>query len=140
MSEKINAEYVPDEKKVWIGLSQEYFTPEPELGLPPGIYFTAIEELQGAWVSVPGQTQDRWEEAEGGTEEWEEPTGEFIQGVAQYRTVSREIKRARRYVVKRYTLPGEKDKFGRPRKAGRVVNVFDESFAGPRKYPVGDNK
>jgi hypothetical protein len=85
------ADFAPNEKKVWRPESaQQVFLPEEmereltEEGkqkFPPGIYFLAIEELQGAWVG------DDWEEA-------------------GYDADGNEIPRSRRYVLKRFTDTG----------------------------------
>jgi len=88
---KTRADYAPNEKKVWRGESaQQVFLPEEmekevtedgKQKFPPGIYFLAIEELQGAWIDG----------------EWEE---------AGFDADGNEIPRSRRYVLKRFTETG----------------------------------
>lgn len=88
---KPRADYAPNEKKVWRPESaqQVFLTPEMEAErtedgkpkFPPGIYFLAIEELQGAWVDG----------------EWEE---------AGYDANGDEIPRSRRYALKYFTDTG----------------------------------
>lgn len=121
---RIDPDYVPDEKKVWRPVSQTPCAAPP--GKPAGLYFMGIEELQGAWI---GEGDDKyWEEAEGGSEEWDEPRTDeegnpvIIQGVVQMKTVHRDILRARRYVVKRFESNG------------KVKNAFDGAYSGPRKW------
>jgi hypothetical protein len=88
---KTKAEYAPNEKKVWRGeaATQVFLPPEMEAlktddgkdKFPVGVYFLAIEELQGAWID------GEWEEA--GFDEDGHP-----------------IPRSRRYVLKRFTSTG----------------------------------
>lgn len=85
------ADYAPNEKKVWRGESaqQVFLTEEMEDALtedgkpkfPDGIYFIAIEELQGAWIDG----------------EWEE---------AGFNAEGKPVPRSRRYVLKRFTETG----------------------------------
>lgn len=101
------ADYAPNEKKVWRPESaqQVFLPPEMEVlktedgkpRFPSGVYFIAIEELQGAWIG------DRWEEA-------------------GYDADGNEIPRSRRYVLKRFT------------DTGFAENAFSVGFAGPRQY------
>lgn len=119
-----NPEYAPDEKKVWRGVTMDPYYPKPEDNLPPGIYFHGIEELQGAWI---GEGEDKyWEEAEGGSIEFEIPTPEDLKrdypGIGDYVTKRMDILRARRYVIKRFEPNG------------KVKNAFDGTYSGPRKY------
>ena len=114
-----NPEQMPDEKKVWRGVSMEPYYPKDGDNLPPGIYFMAIEELQGAWIGDGPNSY--WEEAEGGTEEWDE-TYTDDEGVERARTVTREILRARRYVLKRFESNG------------KVRNAHDGAYSGVRRY------
>lgn len=119
---RIDPDYVPDEKKVWRPVS---LTPCPApQGKPSGNYFMGIEELQGAWV---GEGDDKyWEEAEGGTLEFEIPTPQEIKDlhpeVSDFTTKRVEIHRARRYVIKRFEANG------------KVKNAFDGAYSGPRKW------
>lgn len=102
------------------------YYPGPDSDLDPkGVYFQAIEELQGAWI---GEGREKyWEEAEGGTLEFEIPTPEELKreypGIGDYTTRKNEVLRARRYVLKQF-LPN-----------GKVKNVHDGAFSGPRQYP-----
>lgn len=109
MNDKIKkqADYAPNEKKVWRpeSAAQVFIPEEMEAELtddgkhkfPVGVYFIAIEELQGAWVDG----------------EWEE---------AGYDDDGKEIPRSRRYVLKRFT------------DTGFAENAFSAGFAGPRQY------
>lgn len=93
MNDKIKpkADYAPNEKKVWRPESAaQVFLPdamEAELNekgehkFPVGVYFIAIEELQGAWIDGV------WEEA-------------------GYDDDGNDIPRSRRYVLKRFTDTG----------------------------------
>jgi len=88
---KIKADYAPNEKKVWrpesaaqVILPPQMLTERTEDGrikFPDGVYFIAIEELQGAWIDG----------------DWEE---------AGYDEDGNEIPRSRRYVLKRFTDTG----------------------------------
>lgn len=81
---KTQADYAPNEKKVWRpeSASQVFLPDEMDSErFPPGVYFIAIEELQGAWID--GQ----WEEA-------------------GFDDDGHEIPRSRRYVLKRFTDTG----------------------------------
>lgn len=104
----------------------EPYFPDEKSPLPKdGVYFMAIEELQGAWI---GEGRDKyWEEAEGGSLEFEIPTPEDIRadypGVSEYTTKRIEIYRSRRYVLKQF-LPN-----------GKVKNYHDSAYSGPRQYP-----
>lgn len=114
---KVNPEYAPDEKKVWRGVT---ISPceKPSEDFPDGAYFMAIEELQGAWV---GNGDDKhWEEAEGGTEEWDESYVDD-DGETRIRTVTSERLRARRYVLKMFTSEGS------------VKNAYS-GYSGARRY------
>jgi len=85
------ADYAPNEKKVWRPESaQQVFLPsemeeekteDGKQKFPPGIYFIAIEELQGAWID------GAWEEA-------------------GFDADGNEIPRSRRYVLKWFTSTG----------------------------------
>lgn len=109
---KPKADYAPNEKKVW---RPEYAVPMPAPeNMKPGIYFLAIEELQGAWID------GEWEEADG-TEVWDEQYTDK-DGNLVTRTVTKEIPRSRRYVLKRFT------------ETGFAENAFSGSFSGPRQY------
>lgn len=123
-TKKINPEFAPDEKKVWRGVSAQPCTPPS--GYPEGIYFIAIEELQGAWID--DGVDKYWEEAEGGTEEWDEvmvdDNGEALlneSGQVRVKTVTRERMRARRYVLKMFNENG-------------FVKNAHSGYSGPRKY------
>lgn len=104
---KKQADYAPNEKKVWRPESaQQVFLPEEmeaektEDGkdkFPVGVYFLAIEELQGAWIDGV------WEEA-------------------GFDADGNEIPRSRRYVLKRFT------------ETGFAENAFSAGFSGPRQY------
>lgn len=92
--------------------------PAPK-GMAPGDYYMGIEELQGAWI---GEGADKyWEEAEGGTETWDEEYTDD-QGNIRIKTYTRETQRARRCVIKRFESNG------------RVKNAFDGAYSGPRKW------
>jgi hypothetical protein len=78
---KAQADTAPNEKKVWRPESASQVFPPENLNLPEGIYFIAIEELQGAWIDG----------------EWEE---------AGFDDDGNEIPRSRRYVLKRFTNTG----------------------------------
>ena len=114
---KVNPEYAPDEKKVWRAVSA-IPCEKPLASWPDGAYFIGIEELQGAWI---GNGSDKeWEEAEGGSEEWDE---EFLddEGRTRVKTVRRDKLRARRYVLKMFSNDGS------------VKNAFG-GYSGPRRY------
>jgi len=88
MNDKIKkqADYAPNEKKVWRpeSAAQVFLPEEMEADsekFPPGVYFIAIEELQGAWIDGV------WEEA-------------------GFDADGNEIPRSRRYVLKRFTDTG----------------------------------
>lgn len=124
-NKRIDPDYVPDEKKVWRPV--ELHPCDKPSGKPDGLYFMGIEELQGAWI---GEGDDKyWEEAEGGTEQWDEimldDSGEPLRdmfGNVREKTITRDILRARRYVVKRFESNG------------KVKNAFDGAYSGPRKW------
>lgn len=124
-NQRYNPENLPDEKKVWRGVSMTPYYPGEKSSLDPkGVYFQAIEELQGAWI---GEGKDKyWEEAEGGTLEFEIPTPEDIKRdhpeASDFATKKVEILRSRRYVLKQF-LPN-----------GKVKNVHDGAYSGPRQY------
>lgn len=110
---KRQADYAPNEKKVW---RPEMIAPVPTpAGKPEGIYFIAIEELQGAWIDGD------WEEADS-SETWTE-THTDADGKEFTRTITKDIPRARRYVLKRFT------------ETGFAENAFSSGFSGPRRYP-----
>lgn len=114
MNDKVKpkADYAPNEKKVW---RPESVSPVPSpVGYPPGVYFIAIEELQGAWID------GEWEEADS-SETW---TEQYVdaEGNEVTRTITKDIPRSRRYVFKRFT------------ETGFAENVFSSSFGGPRQY------
>jgi hypothetical protein len=75
------ADYAPNEKKVWRPEAASQVFPPESLHLPDGIYFIAIEELQGAWID------GEWEEAGFDADDYPIP-------------------RSRRYVLKRFTSTG----------------------------------
>lgn len=131
---KTTADYAPNEKKVWRPESVVQITPDPALKMKPGIYFLAIEELQGAWVD------GEWEEADS-TETWTETatttttvTDTYTDSDGNVHTVTteavtetvsdfeKEIPRSRRYVLKEFT------------DTGFAKNAFSDGFSGPRKY------
>ena len=116
MNDKINtkADYAPNEKKVWRPESAVQVVPAPELNMKPGIYFLAIEELQGAWID------NEWEEADS-SETWTE-TYTDDEGHLVTRVVEKDIPRSRRYVLKRFT------------ETGFAENAYSAGFSGPRKY------
>jgi hypothetical protein len=82
---KPQADYAPNEKKVWRPeSSSQVFLPEEmdPIKFPrDAVYFIAIEELQGAWIDGV------WEEA-------------------GYDDDGNDIPRSRRYVLKRFTSTG----------------------------------
>lgn len=88
---KAKADYAPNEKKVWrpesaaqVFLPEEMENeklPDGKDKFPVGVYFIAIEELQGAWIDGV------WEEA-------------------GYDDEGNETPRSRRYVLKRFTDTG----------------------------------
>lgn len=109
------ADYAPNEKKVWRPESATQVILPEDSTLPGGfIYFIAIEELQGAWID------GEWEEADS-SETWEEEYTDK-EGNLVTRTVTKDIPRSRRYVLKRFTA------------TGFAENAFSGSFSGPRKY------
>ncbi len=111
---KTKADYAPNEKKVWRPESAVQVTPDPALNMKPGIYFLAIEELQGAWID------NEWEEADS-SETWTETyTNEA--GNLVTRVIEKDIPRSRRYVLKRFT------------ETGFAENAFSAGFSGPRQY------
>lgn len=121
---KPKADYARDEKKVWRPEEIE-FVPTP-VGKQEGVYFLAIEELQGAWID------NEWEEADG-DETWVETattTDSYTDRDGYVHTVVTEtvrdgiknIPRARRYVLKRFD------------ENGKAVNAFSSGYAGPRQY------
>lgn len=117
-----SADYAPNEKKIWRAESVAPVTPDPALGLKPGVYFLAIEELQGAWID------GKWEEAESSETWYETETDTYTDkegiehSIVTEREIRKETPRSRRYVFKEITEKG----FAR--------NVYTESYAGPRKY------
>lgn len=109
---KTKADYAPNEKKVW---RPEMIAPVPTpQGKPEGVYFIAIEELQGAWID------NEWEEADG-DETWTE-TYTDKDGNLVTRVIEKKIPRSRRYVLKRFT------------ETGFAENAFSAGFSGPRQY------
>lgn len=116
-----NKPYV-DEKKVWRPVvTSQCFPPdetdEDREKYPPGIYFIAIEELQGAYIDGV------WEEA-GSDDDKDEYQKRVIviDGVAENVLVKIEKPRARRYVLKRFT------------DSGFAENAFTSSYNGARRY------
>lgn len=84
-----------------------------------GPFFMGIEELQGAWV---GDGPDKyWEEAEGGSEEWDESFTDE-DGSVHVKTIRRDVLRARRYVIKRFEPNG------------KVKNAYGDSYGGSRRW------
>jgi hypothetical protein len=114
MNDKKTADYAPNEKKVWRPETATQVIPPKELGMKDGIYFIAIEELQGAWID------GEWEEADS-SETWVEEYTDR-DGNEVTRTITKDIPRSRRYVLKRFT------------ETGFAENAFSSGFAGPRKY------
>jgi hypothetical protein len=122
MNDKKTAEYAPNEKKVWRPETATQVLPPEELNMKPGIYFIAIEELQGAWID------GEWEEADS-SETWTETTTDtytdddgYDHEVVTVKEFTKDIPRSRRYVLKRFT------------ETGFAENAFSSGFAGPRKY------
>lgn len=111
---KTRADYAPNEKKVWRPESATQVIPPAELELPQGIYFIAIEELQGAWID------GEWEEADS-SETWKESYTDK-DGNLVTRVITKDIPRSRRYVLKRFT------------ETGFAENAFSSGFSGPRQY------
>lgn len=115
---KTPADYAPNEKKVWRPESATQVTlPEDmdPIKFPrDAVYFISIEELQGAWID------GEWEEADS-SETWVE-TYTDKDGHEVTRTITKDIPRSRRYVLKRFTS------------TGFAENAFSGSFSGPRKY------
>lgn len=119
---KNTADYAPNEKKVWRPEFAVPVDPDPALKMKPGIYFLAIEELQGAWID------NEWEEADS-SETWTERTTDsyvddagFEHTVVTEKEFTKDIPRSRRYVLKRFT------------ETGFAENAFSSGFSGPRKY------
>jgi hypothetical protein len=111
---RTSADYAPNEKKVWRPeLASQVILPEGSK-LPEGIYFLAIESLQGAWVN------GEWEEADS-SETWEEKYTDK-DGNLVTRTITKDIPRSQRYVLKRFT------------DSGGAENAFSSGYSGPRKY------
>ncbi len=121
---KPKADYARDEKKVWRPEEVE-FVPTP-IGKPEGVYFIAIEELQGAWID------NEWEEADG-DETWVETattTDSYTDDDGYVHTVvtetvkdfHKEIPRSRRYVLKKFN------------ENGKAENAFSSGYSGPRQY------
>lgn len=121
MNDKTRADYAPNEKKVW---RPEMVAPvETPEGKPEGVYFIAIEELQGAWIDGEWEEADsseRWTETY--TDTFEDKDGNIVTRVTKKDFV-KDIPRSRRYVLKRFT------------ETGFAENAFSSGFAGPRKYP-----
>ena len=125
MNDKVKAaDHAPNEKKVWrpesaqqVVLSDKMLAEranDGSLKFPEGVYFIAIEELQGAWID------GEWEEADS-SETWvEEYTDK--DGNEVTRTITKDIPRSRRYVLKRFTS------------TGFAENAFSGSYSGARKY------
>ena len=124
---KTQADYAPNEKKVWRPESAtQVIIPEGSKLAKDRIYFIAVEELQGAWVD------DEWEEADSSLE-WTETvtkTDTYLdnQGI-EHKVVTetvkdfhKEIPRSRRYVLKEFT------------DSGFAKNAYSAGFAGPRQY------
>ena len=125
MNDKIKtADHAQNEKKVWrpesaqqVILSDKMLaerTEDGRLKFPEGVYFIAIEELQGAWID------GEWEEADS-SETWTE-THTDKEGREFTRTITKDIPRSRRYVLKRFTP------------TGFAENAFSGSYSGSRKY------
>jgi hypothetical protein len=90
--------------------------------MKPGIYFLAIEELQGAWID------NEWEEADSSetwtetyTDTYTDEEGHLVTRVTK-KDFTKDIPRSRRYVLKRFT------------ETGFAENAFSGSFSGPRQY------
>lgn len=109
---KPRADYAPNEKKVWRPETAVPM-PRPE-GMPEGVYFIAIEELQGAWI------EGEWEEADG-DETWTE-TYTDTEGNLVTRVIEKKLPRSRRYVLKRFD------------EKGKAENAFSYGYSGPRQY------
>lgn len=109
---KPRADYAPNEKKVWRPETAVPM-PRPE-GMPEGVYFIAIEELQGAWI------EGEWEEADG-DETWTE-TYTDAEGNLVTRVIEKKLPRSRRYVLKRFD------------EKGKAENAFSYGYSGPRQY------
>jgi hypothetical protein len=121
---KPTADYAPNEKKVWRPEAVE-FVPTP-VGKKEGVYFIAIEELQGAWIDNEWEEADSsetWTETATTTDSYTDEAG-FVHTVVTetVKDFRKDIPRSRRYVLKRFS------------ENGKAENAFSSGYAGPRQY------
>lgn len=121
---KPSADYAPNEKKVWRPEEVE-FVPTP-VGKKEGVYFIAIEELQGAWIDnewEEAESSESWTETATTTDSYTDDEGKLHSVVTKtVRDFRKDIPRSRRYVLKRFN------------ENGKAENAFSAGYAGPRQY------